>query len=34
MGLSDEQATCLRMVNELITNDPQAARALAGRWAR
>ena len=32
MALSDEQATRLRMVNELITNDPQAARALAGRW--
>jgi hypothetical protein len=32
MDLSDEQATRLRMVNELITNDPQAARTLAGRW--
>ena len=32
MALSDEQATRLRMVNELITNDPQAAHALAGRW--
>jgi hypothetical protein len=32
MALSDEQATRLRMINELITNDPQAARALASRW--
>jgi hypothetical protein len=32
MALSDEQATRLQMVNELITSDPQAAHALASRW--
>lgn len=32
MALSEEQATRLRMVNELITDDPEAAHALADRW--
>jgi hypothetical protein len=32
MALSNDQATQLRMVNQLITSDPQVAHALVSRW--
>ncbi len=34
MPLSPEQETRVAMVNELITDDPQAAHALASQWDR